>query len=279
MQKRESASTGILRSFLLAFLLLIAPFPLLSLSADLIEGDSQSAETAGKELRMALLGDSMTWIGGENFDNPKGWTYYLADLPVKATSYARSGATWTNTSETHSDTEAYSKVLDPDNVIFNQALRLIKDGGNPDIILIYAGTNDAWFESRRPGMLSSDIIPGEAVYAGSDPSEFTTLASSIYLTCSLLSQSFPEAQIVLLTPVHSGKIPPERITAVSDMIEKTASKLGIPTVRGDKLIPFSHNREKKQPFKYTYDGVHSNPEGARLIADCIIANIIQPALN
>lgn len=268
----KSFYCGIVKVFLTAFIIFTV-----SCSAQANENKNGT-----DSIKIALLGDSMTWIGGESFDKPVGWTSHIKNQPVEMRLYARSGATWTNTSTTKADTRAYSDVLDPDNVIYNQVLRLISDKEvfSPDIILIYAGANDAWFSSRRPGMMNpspADTIT--EVTLESDPSAFNTLASSINLSSKLLNQFFPNSKIVFLTPVHAGKISPESIRTVGEKIEATAELLGIETLRGDLLIPFIHDEETGQRGVNTYDGVHSNEKGAQLIADCIINYIILPQLQ
>lgn len=121
-----------------------------------------SALGSGPESRhFALLGDSMTWIGGDSCQNATGWSHYLKQSGIadRIDVYARSGATWTNTTNTHADTEFYSEVLHDDNVIYNQVLRLIAaakadPSATPGCIVILAGTNDAWFSSRRPNLFT-----------------------------------------------------------------------------------------------------------------------------
>ena len=232
-----------------------------------------------KELNVALLGDSMTWIGGDNFEKPNGWTHYAVGLPLHMKMYARSGATWTNTHDTKGDVNSYSEVTDPENVIYNQAMRLIGDKSFiPDLIIIYAGTNDAWFASKRPGIFNrlgeSDMI----IDPESAPSGFTSLEGSIRLVVATLNRYLPNARIYLVTPAHSGKIPEERIEKVSDIIEKAGRDMGVAVVRGDREFGFSHNVEISKPFRDTYDGVHSNEKGARKIAEVMRRNIFLPEL-
>lgn len=237
---------------------------------------AESSEGQKEEnLKIAILGDSMTWIGGDNFEKPIGWTHYLTDLPIVMKSYARSGATWTNTTETKGDTAAYSEVLNPENVIYNQTLRLINDRNSfsPDLIIIFAGGNDAWFTKQRPGIFSIDTVP--EIPAKALPSQFTSLAGSIALNIKLLKESFPKSRICLLTPVHGAKMDPASIEKVGNLIQSAGEALAVQVIRGDRLIPFSHEEESGPNRRFTYDGVHSNAEGAKAIAKCIKENIIQ----
>lgn len=223
--------------------------------------------------QISLLGDSMTWIGGDSCQNNTGWTYYLkrSGLTDKIDVYARSGATWTNTVTTKCDTAFYSELLHDDNVIINQALRLcgrVKSGSAeiPDLIVIYAGANDAWFSNRRP-----DIFDISKTACTSLP---TSLSGSVEYVCKLLKRSFPDTNILLVTPLEMTKTDVETIARVSNIIEATANKCGVSVYRADKNVPIRRTDELKQ-LHYTKDGVHTNPEGARLLADYLIEAIRQ----
>ena len=116
---------------------------------------------AQKPLHVVMLGDSNTWIGGDDCDKPLGWNKWFKDAlqPTTCKSYARSGATWTNTPQTHRDTKENIEILGNNNVIYNQICRLQEavEGGDqaiPQLILIMAGTNDAWFQKQRPKALA-----------------------------------------------------------------------------------------------------------------------------
>ena len=123
---------------------------------------------AQKPLHVVMLGDSNTWIGGDDCDKPLGWNKWFKDAlqPTTCKSYARSGATWTNTPQTHRDTKENIEILGNNNVIYNQICRLQEavEGGDqaiPQLILIMAGTNDAWFQKQRPkAFLRSDDTYG-----------------------------------------------------------------------------------------------------------------------
>ena len=113
--------------------------------------------TAGMPLHVVILGDSNTWLGGDDCNKPQGWNKWFCDAfqPASCRSYARSGATWTNTPQTRRNTQENIGILGNDNVIYNQICRLeeaIFNGSQPtpQLILILAGTNDAWFLKSRP---------------------------------------------------------------------------------------------------------------------------------
>lgn len=231
---------------------------------------------------IAILGDSMSWIGGEDCQNPKGWTYHFkkAIQPRSITLYARSGATWTNDSATTVNPDAYSEVLDDDNVIYNQAERLRRDLKNkkirkPDMVIIYAGANDAWFENRRPGCLEESVEPLKNIKVKDNPARHTSLQESIALVVGNLREILPKADILLVTPVELSKVTPEKVTEISEFIEKSGNELGCRVLRADRNVNIRHDMEKQQ-FTFTTDGVHTNPAGARLISDFIFRELMAP---
>ncbi|HBC21695.1 MAG TPA: SGNH/GDSL hydrolase family protein [Porphyromonadaceae bacterium] len=227
----------------------------------------------GEGLNVVLLGDSNTWIGGDDCSKPKGWPKWFAEKfrPASCRSYARSGATWTNTASTLLDITDYSEVLGDNNVIYNQVMRLVDavDSGSqvvPDIIILYAGTNDAWFQSRRPGVFSE--MPQDAFADTSGfitsrkPSEVLSLAASVRYDCELLMQRFPEAQIVLVTPAQATVCGYDEIRKVSDIIAECGCRMSLPVISLDKCGGTYRAAENVKRTN-TYDGAHTSEQGAR----------------
>lgn len=233
--------------------------------------------SAASPRKIALLGDSMTWIGGDSCQNPTGWSHYLmkSGIAESIDVYARSGATWTNTSHTKAAPSFYSEVLHDDNVVYNQVLRLISNVAEgkaavPDCIVIFAGANDAWFSSRRPGIFNHGNEALDIKYTSdTDVASATSLLSSVALVCDILKQSFPSASYLIVTPLQMSKVSEETVHVVSDIIEKSAGSRGFTVLRADNNVDIKHDVESKTP-KHTYDGVHTNPDGARLVAQFII---------
>lgn len=224
----------------------------------------------------------MTWIGGDSCQNECGWSHWFvrSAAPAAVDVYARSGATWTDTSSTRANPDAYSEVLDADNVVYNQVLRLINHADadpllTPDVIVVYAGANDAWFASRRPGIFSSEeitpLIDGTFPYGNllSSPSGIVTLAGCVAQSCMMLRHRFPEAWLLLVTPVEMAKVPVERVTQVGNIISGVGEAMGIDVFRADREVDIRRVRELGSHPANTTDGVHTNPSGARLIANGI----------
>ena len=229
--------------------------------------------------RIALLGDSMTWIGGDSCQNDTGWSHYLKNSGVAGyiDVYARSGATWTNTRSTCRNPIHYSEILHDDNVIFNQAIRLIENSDAtrtvPDLIILFAGANDAWFADKRPGIFDSPATGQTENLTNRKPDQATSLEGSIRLVCDILHDRFPDSTLLFVTPLQMSKTDAETIFKVSDIIEKTASETGWITLRADKETGITHLQEMKL-LKYTYDGVHTNPAGAKILGEFILGKIL-----
>lgn len=229
---------------------------------------------------IALLGDSMTWIGGDNCEKDTGWSHYLKQkFPnTEIDMYARSGATWTNTESTVGDTEYYSAVLDDENVIYDQVKRLINavesDGSRyPDVVIAFAGGNDAMFRDKRPCLFAEPEPFPDGSLMDIKPSGVTSLAASVELSCRLLQESFPNAKILLVTPTQLAKTTPDIIHQVSNVITEVGESLGIEVLRADNEVDIKYEIERRKGHRFTYDGVHTNPKGARMIADFIIPHI------
>ena len=240
------------------------------------------------DVHVAILGDSNTWIGGDSCDNAKGWNKWFKDkfAPASCVSYARSGATWTNTENTLYNITEDIAVLGKDNVIYNQINRLIQsvDEGrqvSPDLIIIAAGTNDAWFQKARPsvfGMTADEAFRDDKDFiTAKNVGEVLTLAESVRYGCEMLMEKFPMTQIILLTPMQSAAVSNEDIHKTGDIIEGCGRQMGISVIRQDFNSPVNRVREVKRHL-YTSDGTHTNEKGAQRNG-YLIARQISELLN
>lgn len=228
---------------------------------------------------VVLLGDSNTWLGGDSCDSKKGWSWWFRDSyrPATCVSYARSGATWTNTPVTTRDIADYSETISDNNVIYNQVCRLVESVRTgvqpmPQLVVVMAGTNDAWFGSKRPLALSETADEAFVRNMPASASEAVTLASSVRLSCGILMRELPSARIVLVTPMQSVSAGADAIAAVSAVIADCGCKMGLSVIRLD--INGCVNAEKERLHRtYTYDGNHTNTEGARCIGEYVARKI------
>lgn len=236
------------------------------------------AQDHGK-MNVVLLGDSNTSNGGDDCTGERSWSKWFKEAfaPKTCISYARSGATWTNNALTRLDMEENVRVVTHSNVIYNQVSRFkaaYKDGTQPEpsLIIIACGTNDAWFENKRPEMYSLSV---SKVFKTSlqdllmkKVNQVTSLAESVRYNCEILREAFPDARIVLLSPLQSVHAGEAKIQKVGDVIEQCGEKLGVTVIRQDKVccVKFAEERMKKH---YTTDGTHTNAEGAKIIGQQI----------
>ena len=246
------------------------------------QAQSLGAESTAHRYNVVMLGDSNTWLGGDDCSKENGWSKWFREAfkPATCVSYARSGATWTNTVRTKDNTTENSGVITDDNVIYNQVKRLRqawKAGTQPapDLIIILAGTNDAWFAKKRPGaltMTAAQAFADKSLTTATPPSKVLTLAKAVRHNVMILKTLFPNARIVLLTPMQSTSISRDKITITGNIIEDCAKSLGVSVIRLDpnKFIDPQRERTHKE---HTTDGTHTNKEGAKLIGMEVAAKI------
>lgn len=234
--------------------------------------------------RIAFLGDSNTWLGSDDCTDSHGWTYWFAKnyKPTSVRSYARSGATWTNTSNTCANTQENIGKLGDNNVIYNQVLRInAAKSRKPDIIFISAGTNDMWFLDKRPQALSLTV---DQAWAKTDnevlalkPSNVTSLAMAVRYNVLLLRKANPKAKIILLTPMQTVEVDDNRIEQAGNIIEQCGKKLGCHVIRLDKKSKVVSQQEKSCKV-YTSDGTHTSLKGAKANG-ILISNALKTILG
>ena len=243
---------------------------------------------AQHDMHVVILGDSNTSIGGDDCSQSKGWSkwFKLSFKPLSCRSYARSGATWTHTAQTKEDTEENTGNLSDNNVIYNQVLRLrdaVQKGQQPapGLIIIAAGTNDAWFvDSRKDAFSKSAIILADSLdFIMRKPiRDIRSLPEAVGYSCGRLREWYPEAKIFLLTPMQATCIPEELIQKAGNLIERSANWLGAYAVRqdGPEFIEVEMENQKKTR---TQDGIHTNEYGARRNGEHltrVISRMLQP---
>ena len=138
--------------------------------------------------------------------------------------------------------------------------------------MVSAGGNDAWFASKRPHEFDLTIdevfsMPDDSLIA-LPPCRILSLPQAIRYDCLQLRHAFPHATIVLLTPMQMGKVEPWMLLKVSEIIDETGSRLGIPVIRLDGDEPISREAELTRHVN-TYDGIHTSEEGAKKVAEFV----------
>ena len=241
-------------------------------SAGCLQKDSLQGEST---YNFVFLGDSNLWTGGDDSSNSRSWSYWFCkDLAVKnSKNYARSGATWTHTKQTRKDLLSYDEKLSDNNVILNQVLRLITDvqenrRSAPTYIFIMAGTNDAWFQNRRP-QLFSETVKQAFTRKSRTPQQTLSLAGAVKLDCELLKQYLPKSKIILITPMLTTQASVDVVNKVTDIIDASGKRLRVSVIRLDKALLINPEQER-QKLNYTLDGTHTSPAGAEKVGEYIL---------
>lgn len=232
---------------------------------------------------VVLLGDSNTWLGGDDCSQEKGWSKWFNDMycPSSIRSYARSGATWTNTPSTLCNLTENIEVLGENNVIYNQVCRLKYEYASghqplPEVIIISAGTNDAWFSQHRPDALTQKetFYLSTTDFTALSPCEALTLQESVMMCCSMLREVFSDVNIVLLTPLQTVKVEDDKIKMTGDLIEECANLLGCQLIRQDVECCVRSSDEKVKRIN-TYDGTHTSARGAKFNGELIAQKVCE----
>lgn len=213
-----------------------------------------AAVMMAQESHVVFLGDSNTWCGGDDCSVKLGWNYWVREMlkPTTCRSYARSGATWVHTDKMVRDTKENTARLSDNNVITNQIYRLqeaVEAGKQtvPTLIFIMAGTNDVWFRQ--------DIL--------------STLEHVAVDDVDLLQTSYPDARIVLVTPMQTTKVSEELVREAADMIETVSIRMATDLVNASDTDVIDRVQEQKK-LTFTRDGVHTNEAGAKRLAEKVV---------
>lgn len=231
-----------------------------------------------------FLGDSNLWIGGDDCSKENAWSHWVCKhFNAQGISFARSGATWTCTPNTNLNTSAYSEVIDDQNVIYNQIARLLdvdwqsQYGQDPDVIFLAAGTNDAWFEAKREGIYSMSANEAWTLceqLIDAPPSHLISLAAALTNAIATLAESFEDSKIVVLTPPFATACSSDKIMKVSNIIVDVMDKWkeSVTIIRLDSNSLIDADKERVA-FSLTTDGTHTNPNGAKVIANKVIETL------
>lgn len=90
----------------------------------------------------------------------------------------------------------------------------------------------------------------------------TSLAESVRYSCEKIKEAFPDAQIVLITPMQIGKPGVTGIHKIGDIIEECGHYMCLSVIRLDYGGTIQGTREINNRI-FTTDGVHTNSKGAK----------------
>ena len=270
---------------------------------EVLEG-TVGGDTRFSDKTIYVLGDSITWLGGDNCDGTRsghehqGWTEYFKERikPLNMKSYARSGATLCCFSTSSETTSANYGSPHKDNIVWNQVKRMQVDIANgaaqPNYIIIAAGINDAMIiNSTDPASSYYDlnqafqnVLVGTAedvlnsnistsYFGTKTPSECDSLLKTIRWIKEACISICPDAQIVLLTPLQAALAPLSIQKQVSDIIEDAGLYISATVINQRKQCGISRLQEAKG-VHFTYDNTHTSIIGAKRVG-YILAEILK----
>lgn len=216
--------------------------------------------------RIAIIGDSNTWLGGDDNKGEKGWNHWFCEYfkPDFCKSFARSGATWTNTIKTQFNTKENIGSLGDNNVAYNQLQRMLAEPElKPEVVIIALGTNDLWFKNKRPNLFSESHLNYESEdFLSTPPNRLLTLADCVNHTVRSLRKAYPDVAIVFIAPAECIHVKNSELARLGDALEELGKVLGASTIRLDKLSEIKSDKERIKK-EYTYDGTHTSVKGAK----------------
>ena len=210
-------------------------------------------------------------VFGDSISDPKVngmWVKPFKELVTckSFTNYARGYCTWTFKSDSEYNIEDVSNSNVGNNVIWNQFNRLKNDVDNgnvvnPDLIIIFAGTNDA-LQAKPIGDADATFVPSTQ----GDITTLTNLIDSIRYVCDAIYSKYPDSSIVLCTPLPLAQGGYAQCIKVHDAIVKCAERMGLYYIDATYESGIAWYREKLSPTYYTSGGVHMTNEGGEHIA-------------
>lgn len=249
-----------------------------------------------------VLGDSITWLGGDNCDGTRpgyehrGWTEYFKERiqPRIIKSYARSGATLSCYSDSQENPSAYYGSPAADNILWNQVIRMKNDILNgadvPDYIIISAGCNDAYmYETTRAsfaerhaaisGLLSDNVENilntnvGTSWYGTKTPAECASIAKTMRWMKDAFVSICPNAQVIICTPLqsHYSSLPTQ--DEVSQRIDECSQFVSWSTINQGKDCMISRLQEAKG-YHFTADGTHTSVLGATMVGHILARRVL-----
>lgn len=221
--------------------------------------DRLSSKKTKIEKNIVVMGDSIT-------ADPTWWTYYLNQI-VEFKSFtllARSGATWLNQEDTVYNVTSMSGSLSSDNNIWNQFNNMKSkiDSGEiatPDVIAIYAGTNDQWYYPSRFGSVETAFAIDRDIIS-EDVTSILTTCDAIRYVVELIRNEYPNCQIILATPLQRGIKDQSEIFDLRNLIVECANKLSCQVIDQTCESGIYGYSEYKE-HKYLYDGTHTTNSG------------------
>ena len=222
-----------------------------------LEATIGTATTQTIPKNLVIMGDSIT-------ADPTWWTANMLQRLAFSNylNLARSGATWSHTAGTVYDIVSTGGSTTSENVIWNQINKLIDRvtrGVNPipEVVVILSGTNDY---SRTQGVASTEFA-GASPITGQAPGTILNIAKAIRYCCELLLTTYPDVQIILVTPIQRGSDDNATIFNIGQVIKDCADYLSVTAIDAGKRSGIYGKYDSGTTHKYLYDNLHPTPLG------------------
>jgi lysophospholipase L1-like esterase len=218
-----------------------------------------------------LMGDSLTDIA----DQGQWVKAMMKEMTFKSlTNYAVSAATWLNKSDTAYDLSGARNGDSPNNVIWNQYNRLMRDIGNktvlpPDAILIMGGGND----TRHPGASFGTVEEALALtdIGNIPPNTLVTTLSAMRQIIELIQINIPSATIIICSSTARTTYN-DMMAELVPLIKSLCESLSIVFVDVFHNSGINYYREVQYPY-YLKDGTHQNDIGGEKVYRYIMGSI------
>ncbi|MBQ9544465.1 MAG: SGNH/GDSL hydrolase family protein [Clostridia bacterium] len=133
----------------------------------------------------------------------------------------------------------------------------------PDVILVYMGTND--YNVRNPVGDIDESLAGGFDYTKDEPKD---TAEAFYITMKKLLERYPDADVIVMASyfVNLGNDDGSRLSEFNAKLKRVAELLGVDTV--DLQTESGYTTSNQCGYSHG-DTLHPNEEGMKLIASCV----------
>ena len=206
-------------------------------------GESCSALEKWKNKKVGIIGDSQTEINGHKTSL---WIDEVRSVFASGAMKAKSGYTIANNSASYGNFMTLAQSL-------SRAL---------DVVLVMGGVNDVWFNTPMGELGSTDN---------------TTFYGAMEELCTYLMETYPEKQIVFITPTeqnnancNGSNTTGHTATDFAQAMKKVCAKYAIPVYDANSMSGI-YPLNGANAAKYTTDKLHLNDAGQKRLGQQVLA--------
>ncbi len=223
--------------------------------------------------KILILGDSITALD----TNVDGWVKYFVSIvkPSLKVNIAVSGATWKDKEE-NQIYDGNPQINTDGNTIGNQVQKVIneKESGNSDyadfdVIIIAAGTNDSGIETIESveNQFVSNYNTNNYTVVSLEDVNRQTFAGIMRYTYEKMYELYPNAKMVICTPLQECYESFESIYNKGKLFEYIASRLGITCWNSRDCGICNLYENQGSSNRDLVDGLHTNVNGAQKLGE------------